>query len=81
MLRYLVNRLLGLVPILLGVSLVVFIGIHLIPGDPAQILLGDKATPQRLAEVRQEMGLNQPLPVQYGLFLANAARGTSAAHS
>ncbi|MDB4897332.1 MAG: Peptide abc transporter permease, partial [Firmicutes bacterium] len=42
MLRYLVNRLLGLVPILLGVSLVVFIGIHLIPGDPALILLGDK---------------------------------------
>jgi len=73
--RFLVRRILGLVPVLLGVTLVVFIAIHLIPGDPAQVLLGDRATPERLAEVRKEMGLDRPLYVQFGLFLKNAVQG------
>lgn len=75
MLRYFLKRLIGLVPILLGVSLVVFLGIHLIPGDPAQVLLGDKATPEKLAEARHGLGLDQPIYLQYGRFLLRAVQG------
>lgn len=75
MLRYFLKRLIGLVPILLGVSLVVFLGIHAIPGDPAQVLLGDKATPEKLVEMRHQLGLDQPLYVQYGHFLVKAVQG------
>ena len=60
---------------LLGVSLVVFCMVRAIPGDPAQILLGQQATPQRVAELRAQLGLDQPLPVQYALFLRDALTG------
>ena len=64
-----------LIPVLLGVSLVVFLMVRAIPGDPAQILLGQQATPQRVAELRAELGLDQPIIVQYALFLRDAATG------
>lgn len=60
---------------LLGVSLVVFFMVRAIPGDPAQILLGQQASPEQVAEIRAELGLDEPVFVQYGLFLRDAATG------
>ena len=60
---------------LLGVSVVVFLMVRLIPGDPAQILLGQAATPERIAEVRGKLGLDRSIPEQYLLFLRGAATG------
>ncbi len=77
---YILKRLLGLLPVLLGITLLVFCFLHLIPGDPAVVLLGERATPEQLAALRERMGLNQPLPVQYLTFLGNLLRfdlGTS----
>lgn len=73
--KYIARRLLLAVPTLLGVSLLVFLFIHLIPGDPAQALLGERANPAALAEVRHTMGLDKPLYVQYGLFMGQILRG------
>ncbi|UBF24549.1 ABC transporter permease [Kovacikia minuta CCNUW1] len=77
---YIVKRLLGLLPVLLGITLLVFCLLHLIPGDPAVILSGERATPEQLAALREKLGLNQPLPLQYLTFLKNLIRfdlGTS----
>ena len=60
---------------LIGVSIVVFFMVRAIPGDPAQIMLGQTATPAQVAEVRDQMGLDEPLPVQYLLFMKGAVRG------
>ncbi|EDX84530.1 ABC transporter, permease protein, putative [Synechococcus sp. PCC 7335] len=69
--RYILRRLLQLVPVLLGISLLVFIFLHLIPGDPAVTMLGDRATPEAVEKLRERMGLNEPLPLQYLSFLGN----------
>lgn len=69
--RYIFARLLRLIPVLLGISLLVFLFLHLIPGDPAVTLLGDRATPDQVAALRERMGLNEPLPLQYLSFLGN----------
>ena len=61
MLRYFVRRVLLTVPVLLGVATLVFSLIHLVPGDPAQAMLGDGASPQDVAELRTSLGLDQPL--------------------
>jgi ABC-type dipeptide/oligopeptide/nickel transport system permease component len=71
-LRFLLRRLALLVPILLGVVTLVFLAVHFIPGDPAQVMLGERATPEALSKLRHEMGLDQPLIVQYGRFLSHA---------
>ncbi|HEY9753144.1 MAG TPA: ABC transporter permease [Coleofasciculaceae cyanobacterium] len=68
---YLVKRLLGLIPVLLGITLLVFALLHFIPGDPAIVLLGERATPEQVAALREQLGLNQPLPLQYLAFLNN----------
>ena len=60
---------------LLGVSIVVFVMVRAIPGDPAQILLGQAATPAQVAEVRDRLGLDEPLPVQYLVFIKGALTG------
>ena len=60
---------------LLGVSLIVFVMVRAIPGDPAQIMLGQTATPERVQEIRERLGLDEPLPTQYLLFLRDAATG------
>jgi peptide/nickel transport system permease protein len=65
MLRFLTRRLLLAIPILIGVSIVVFITIKLIPGDPVAALLGTNSTPQMRAELTSRLGLNDPFPVQY----------------
>jgi peptide/nickel transport system permease protein len=60
---------------LFGVSIVVFFMVHAIPGDPAQIMLGQQATQEQVQRVRENLGLDKPILVQYGLFLKDAVRG------
>ena len=72
---YVAQRLLQLAIVLLGVSMVVFIAMHLLPGDVAQLLLGDHATVQALARLRQQLGIDQPIWVQYLRFVTGALRG------
>lgn len=73
--RYVLKRALLALPVLLGVSVVVFVAIRLIPGDPAQIMAGQAATEEVVRQIRQSLGLDQPLPVQYLYFLRNVVRG------
>ena len=75
MIRFLIRRLLLTIPVLLGVATLVFSLIHLVPGDPAQAMLGDGASPQDIAELRTNLGLDQPLPSQYVRFLRSAMTG------
>lgn len=75
MLTFVLRRLLWLAPMLLAVSLVSFVMIHLVPGDPVAIYLGQGASGQSLQLARHELGLDQPLPVQYLRFLGNALHG------
>ena len=75
MLTYIVKRLLVAVPTLLAVLTVVFFFVRIAPGDPAFIILGDQASQQALAEVRHQLGLDQPLAVQYVDFLATVLQG------
>ena len=75
MLRYCVRRVLLAVPVLIGVATLVFSLIHLVPGDPAQAMLGDGAAPQDIAELRTSLGLDQPLLTQYLAFLRHAVTG------
>jgi peptide/nickel transport system permease protein len=74
-LRYFFRRVLLAVPVLLGVATLVFSLIHLVPGDPAQAMIGDGASPQDVAELRKNLGLDQPLVTQYVTFLSNAVTG------
>src|ERR671939_537792 len=69
MLRFVVRRLLLLIPILLGVSILIFFWIHALPGSPAESLLGERATPQAVRETRHAYGLDKPLPLQYARYL------------
>ncbi len=69
------RRLVQTIPVLLGISLVTFFMIHLIPGDPARNMLGPRATPERVAELRHALGLDEPLWSQYGRFLTGVVRG------
>jgi peptide/nickel transport system permease protein len=75
MLAYVIRRLLILIPTLLGVSVIVFLMLHMTPGDPAELLLGERATEASLAQMREHLGLNEPLHVQYGLFLKRLLKG------
>ena len=75
MLAYIIRRILILIPTLLGVSVIVFLMLHLTPGDPAELLLGERATPQALDEMREHLGLKEPLYVQYGMFLKRLMQG------
>jgi peptide/nickel transport system permease protein len=68
-LRYIVRRLLLLVPILLGVSILVFLWIRLLPGSPAESLLGERATPANIERLKREYGLERPIYVQYWKYL------------
>lgn len=75
MVNYIIKRLLALIPILIGVSLIVFLIVHLIPGDPAQTMLGERATAEAIASLRESMGLNDPLYVQFFRFFSRLLRG------
>jgi peptide/nickel transport system permease protein len=72
---YVVRRLIQLVPIVLGVTVLVFFLIHLVPGDPARTILGNHATPAKVALLHKEWGLDKPLPVQYWRFLGRMLHG------
>lgn len=76
MLRLIARRLAISLPVLLGVTVLVFLILHLIPGDPAQIMLfGSRPTPQQIEQLRAQLGLNQPLPLQYALYIGRLVHG------
>jgi ABC-type dipeptide/oligopeptide/nickel transport system permease component len=74
-LRFIVRRLLLTIPVILGVATLVFSLIHLIPGDPAQAMLGETASQQDVEELRRRLGLDRPLLEQYATFLRGAVKG------
>ncbi len=74
MLRFAIRRLIETIPVLLGVVSIVFMFIHLIPGDAALVLLGERANEASLTRIRAQLGLDQPLYVQYGHYLGSLAR-------
>lgn len=73
--RFILKRLLLLIPVLLGVSLLVFAIMSFTPGDPAQLILGENAPPEAVAELREEMGLNDPFVLRYARFVGDAVTG------
>ena len=75
MLNYILKRLLSLIPVLFVVSLVIFMLIHLVPGDPAAAILGEEASPEQIAALRETLGFNEPLPMQYLRWVSGLFRG------
>jgi peptide/nickel transport system permease protein len=75
MLSFLLRRLLLTIPVLLGVATLVFALIHLVPGDPAQSMLGEGASEEDVMALRERLGLDRPLSAQYGSFLGGLVRG------
>ncbi|MDQ3889983.1 MAG: ABC transporter permease [Actinomycetota bacterium] len=73
--RFVARRLLQGIPTVLGVTVLVFFLIHLVPGDPARALLGPRATPGTIRQIHEEFGLDRPLYAQYGLFLERLVHG------
>lgn len=69
------RRLLAAIPMLLAISVASFLLLHALPGDPTAVLLGQEATPEQMQQVREQLGLNRPLPVQYFDFLGNVLQG------
>ncbi|MBT9258219.1 MAG: ABC transporter permease [Clostridiales bacterium] len=75
MTRYLFRRLLALIPVLLGVSILVFLILHLTPGNPAEVVAGPDAPPETIAAIEKELGLDKPLYVQYFTWISKVLRG------
>jgi len=75
MLAYIIRRILVMIPTLLGVSVIVFFMLHLTPGDPAELLMGERASEEALQDIREHLGLNKPVYVQYGIFLKQLLKG------
>ncbi|MEZ4727695.1 MAG: ABC transporter permease [Caldilineaceae bacterium] len=75
MTQFIVRRLLSLIPVMLGVSIVVFALIRMIPGDPVIIMLGERARPEDIERVREEMGFNRPIYIQYFEWMGRILRG------
>ncbi|MBK7591952.1 MAG: glutathione ABC transporter permease GsiC [Betaproteobacteria bacterium] len=75
MLQYIAKRLAGLAPTLFIVAVLVFLFVHLLPGDPARLAAGQDATPETVELVRQDLGLDKPLPEQFARFVSGALRG------
>ena len=75
MLRFIVRRLILLLPILLGLSLLVFMWIRALPAGPAQSLLGERATPETIRQIEEQYGLNEPIHVQYWSYLKTVGKG------
>jgi peptide/nickel transport system permease protein len=73
--RFLLRRVVLTIPVLFGVATLVFLLIHLVPGDPVQAMLGESASPQDIDRLRSQLGLDRPLYVQYGQFLRGAVAG------
>jgi peptide/nickel transport system permease protein len=75
LLDYIVGRLLQMIPVIIGVSLIAFVSIHFVPGDPVEIMMHGRATAETLAAAHAKLGLDQPVLVQYWHFVVNAAQG------
>lgn len=75
MFAYIVRRTLSMIPSIILASIVVFLFIHLIPGDPAVVMLGDQASDEQIERLRESMGLNRPLPVQYAIWFGGVLKG------
>ncbi len=75
MTKYLVRRLIESIPVIVGVSVLVFMLLHLIPGDPATTMLGERATPENVEALRERLGLNKPLYEQYFIWAGNLLQG------
>lgn len=73
--RFVLYRPLQLLPVLFGISVITFVLVRLIPGDPARVLLGTRATPTALARIREQYGLDEPIWLQYVYFIENLSRG------
>jgi peptide/nickel transport system permease protein len=73
--KFVVRRLLLTIPILFLVSILAFTLIHLIPGDPAQVILGEESTPEAYEELRKQLNLDKPIVVQYSIWLGNVLQG------
>jgi peptide/nickel transport system permease protein len=74
MLAFIIRRILSVIPTLLGVTIIVFLMLRITPGDPAELLLGERATPTALEAMREYLGLNEPLYVQYGMFIKRVVK-------
>jgi len=72
---YIIKRVLLLIPIVLGVTLIVFLIMHLAPGDPVRLMLGERATPETIIKVRHELGLDRPVHIQYFVWFSNIIKG------
>lgn len=73
--KFIAKRLVAMIPVLLGVTLVIYLILNMAPGDPAKVILGEQATPEQIAELREEMGLNDPVLVQYARYIFNLIQG------
>lgn len=73
--KYIIKRLLYLIPVIIGVTFIVFTIMHFTPGDPAQLILGESAPQAAVDKLREDMGLNDPFLIQYFNFLKNAVKG------
>ena len=75
MLKYTLKRLLALIPVIIGVTFLIYFIMSFSPGDPARMQLGNAATEESVAQLRQEMGLDQPVLVQYVRYMGGLLRG------
>ena len=75
MLKFIVRRLIAAIPVLIGLSLVLFAFVHLLPGDPSRAILGQHATPEGIARIRDSLGLDKPLYEQYFIYIGQLLRG------
>jgi peptide/nickel transport system permease protein len=75
MATYLARRLIEAIPVIFGVSILVFLLLHLIPGDPAVAILGERATEENVQAIREQLGLNKPLYEQYFIWVGNMVQG------
>ena len=73
--KYIVKRLISMIPAIFVVSVVIFMIIHLTPGDPAAVMLGDQADPEAIEALRESLGLNDPLPLQYLRWVSDVLHG------
>ncbi len=75
MLNFVVNRFLQVIPVLFGITILVFLMLHLVPGDPARTMVGIEASAEQIEQTREKLGLNKPLPEQFFLFVSKALKG------
>lgn len=74
MLQYVIKRLFSIIPVLIGISLLLFLMLRMLPGDPAQVLAGEMATPEEVEIIRHQLGLDRPIYTQYIFFLSRLTR-------